>query len=890
MSTYIRSFPQIGVGDIALVGGKGANLGEMTQAGLPIPPGFCITTDAYRAFIESTGIHAAIPELLAPIRIDDPEDVEIRTGKIRELFLQHPVPEEIAEEIVAANHHLSAEMATEPGNSVPVAVRSSATAEDLPSASFAGQQDTYLNIRGDAQLLEYVQRCWASLWTARAVTYRVNHDFDHDRVGLSVVVQAMIESAVSGILFTANPVSGNRGEMVVNASWGLGEAIVSGLVTPDTFTLSKEDGAVTSREIAAKDLAIEYRQEGGTVEISVSEERRNLPTLSDEQLGQLGALGRQIEAHYGAPMDIEWGYVRGRFYILQARAITTLSKTPALPATGEYNRTMFLDIFPDPVTPAFSSAVQPLFHTMVDFTLHTWGLRSPHDVPAVGVYYNQIYLHSEYVAEALQGFSPAFREQLLAQLVNPFGRHERGIKADLSPGSLKTMARMFRFMIDFPRQLPGIVGRFHQEMAEFNQLDIEPMSDREIFSRIRELVFGTLSRLINYDYLMIALIRLTYQMLGGWLHRYFGDESEEVRTKLVSGVTGNVTMETNTRLWDLAEIAKGLPAVRAELRAGTIDIRSRLEQTEEGRAFLVEFDRFLKEYGHREFRMDILYPTWGEDPTPVFGFLRSYLDLDPKASPHRQQERLAQQRQELARTVEARVKQDLVGRLVLWPIFHRILTETQAHTRERDTMHFEFTRVIPPFRRMLLELGRRWTVQHLIDEPEDIFFLTLDEIDELTLSPHPMMDKVKVRRAELERSRLRPAPWILRDGQEVVLARPDDGGERVDGQYRGIAGSPGVVTGSVRLIHGPEEFDKLEKGEIMVAPGTNPVWTPLFAVAGGLITEVGGILSHGAIVAREYGTPAVMAVADATKLFHDGQRVTVDGDKGIVYVEQGEPA
>lgn len=882
--SYILSFSEISSQKVDIVGGKGANLGEMTRAGFPVPPGFVVTAGAYRAFLSSSNATKTISEMLAGMRPDDPEDVQAKTERIRNLLVAQAMPAEIKDQVIEQYRRLADELGAD--GWPRVAVRSSATAEDLPSASFAGQQDTYLNIQGEQALIEHVRRCWASLWTARAVTYRIRQGFEHDRVALAVVVQAMIPSEVSGVLFTANPVTGKRDEAVINASWGLGEAIVSGAVSPDTWVVHKSNGAILSREIASKDVAIEYSKEGGTAEVAVPPEKRNLPALDDQQVVQLATLGQRIADHYHAPMDIEWGYARGRMYVLQARSITTLPAAPEYPSTGEYNRTMFLDVFPDPLSPAFLSTVQPLFHSMLDFTFETWGLEPSRDMPAIGVLHNQPYFHREYIESALSQFRPAVRERLVAQMVNPFGKHERGMARELSPGYVMMMARMLTFMVRFPSQLPGIVSRYRKEVAAVDALDLEAMADAEIFARMRDLVFGTVSRLLNYDFMMIALIGLTYRILGSWLQRYFPKESEEVRAKLVSGVTGNRTMETNKRLWDLAEAAKSSPTVRAALRSGEPDIHSRLEQTQEGRAFLAELDRFLQEYGHREIQMDILYPTWGEDPTPVLAFLRRYLDLDANSSPHRQEERLAKQRQEMALTVEAEVKRDPIGRWFFWPIFRRVLTDTQTHTRERDTMHFELTRVFAPFRHLLLELGRRWTGRRLINDPEDIFFLTLDEIEQLTKSPRPMHEKVKERREELERSKRHPPPSIIRNGQAV-------GPEHVtaasagQGEYRGIAGSPGIVTGIARIIRGPEEFDKLQKGEVLVAPFTNPVWTPLFAIAGGVVTEVGGTLSHGAIVAREYGIPAVMTVAGATRLFQDGQRLTVDGSRGIVAVADG---
>ena len=887
---YIRWFQEVGVADAGLVGGKGANLGEMVVAGLPVPPGFCLTAAAYRAFIQATGLDGAIRSVLAETRLDDPADVEAKTAHIRGLITEQQVPVMMAQQILDGYHRLGQELEVPDAAQVPVAVRSSATAEDLPTASFAGQQDTYLNVRGADELLEHIKHCWASLWTARAVTYRTRQGFDHHQVYMAVVVQAMIGSEVSGIMFTADPITGNRGEAVINASWGLGEAIVSGLVTPDTFTVRKSDGHIESRQIATKGHMIEYAKEGGTVARATPVERRDVPALSDDQVAELVALGQQIETHYGAPQDIEWACAQGRFYILQTRAITTLVPPPEAAGEMEYNRTMFVELFTEPLSPVFLSVIAPLFQGVLDFTFEALGFKPPQGMEAVGVFYNQLYFNRNCIAAAFEPLTPPVREELVSQTVNPFGRHEQGVRGELSLAYVKMVARLLRFMVGFPDQLPGLVARYQAEVAEVAALPPETVSDEEIVARIRELVFGTASRLLNYDFLMIALISRTYQMLGTLLQRYFGEETVELTSKLISGVTGNVTMKTNKALWDLAQVAKASPIVSDLLqRYNEHEVRTYLEQTAEGRAFLDELERFLSAYGHREIRLDILYPTWGEDPSPVFGFLRGYLDTDEAQSPHEQQARLAKQRHELTEAVRTRLAQDRLGRYLVWPIFRWVLGHTQVHTRERDTMHFELTRMFPPFRRLLLELGCRWSERGLIAQPEDVFFLSLDEMEEVAKSPRSMHEEVRARRAEFEANKLRSWPDIICGSQEIYAegARPV---EALEGQLHGIAGSPGVVTGLARLIRGPEEFGKLQNGDILVAPLTNPVWTPLFAIASGVVTEVGGILSHGAIVAREYGIPAVMGVAGATKLVHEEQTMTVDGSKGIVYLEMGEAA
>lgn len=910
MPPYIYPFSDISVADVPLVGGKGANLGELTRAGLPVPPGFCLAAQAYRDFV-GAAVQTEIASLLAATDLSSPDAVEDSSAQVRALLLSTPVPAAIETALRDAYAELARSLGA-PGD-LPVAVRSSATAEDLPDASFAGQQDTYLNIRGEADLLAHVKQCWASLWTARAVTYRERQNYAHARVALAVVVQAMIESELSGILFTANPVNSHQGEMVLNASWGLGEAIVSGLVTPDTWIVRKADRVILESDVAAKDLAVEYAPTGGTREVVVPPERRDIVSLDDASVRVLVELGERVEAHYARPMDIEWAFARGRFYMLQARPITTLSgDTPPGPSAslsasaspaassgpppdttpfpspardGEYNRTMFVEIFPDPLSPSFLSVVAPLFGSMLAFTFRTLGFTPPVGIPAIGVYYNQPYFHREYIEAAFAPLSPPVRAALVTQIVNPFGRHETRLPVEASPAFVGMVARLTRFMTRFPRRLPGLIASYRREIDHLSNLPLPVLSDAEIVARVRDLVLGPAAQLLNYDFLMIALIGITYQMLGSLLDRYFGSESEQVRARLISGVTGNVTMETNKQLWNLAEEARASSAVRHILEtAPDPALRAELAATGDGRIFLARLDAFLERYGHREVRMDILYPTWSQDPAPVFQFLRGYLDVDPAASPQRQQARLVREREQLAREVDARLAGDLGGRLAVSPIFHWVLANSQAHTRERDTMHFELTRLFPPIRGALLTVGARLQAGGVLAQPDDIFFLTLDEMLSLCETPPALrpgwQERVAARRAEMERNALHAPPPYLRDGIPVFA----EAGAASDlpGRLRGIAGSPGLATGRVRVIRTPADFDKLQRGEILVAPLTNPVWTPLFAIAGGIVTQVGGILSHGAIVAREYGIPAVMAVPDATTLLHDGQQVTVNGTEGVV--------
>jgi phosphohistidine swiveling domain-containing protein len=882
---HIRWFEEITAADMDVVGGKGANLGEMVAAGLPVPPGFCITTSGYREFIEGAGLDQAIDDILSQVRGDDPARIVAGAARIRSLIAAQPVPAVLACAITRGYHRLGQLQGAEDPTRTPVAVRSSATAEDLLTASFAGQQDTYLNVRGDLDLLDRVRDCWASLWTDRAVLYRAEQGFDHRGVCIAAVVQAMVPSEVSGILFTANPVTGDRSQAVINASWGLGEAIVSGHVTPDTFTVRSADGEILSRQIAAKTHIIQYAEGGGTVELPAPAGLRDVPALSDQQVSALADLGRRIERHFGAPQDIEWALADGRFYVLQSRPITALTPSSEGDVEVEYNRTMFVELFPDPLCPAFLSVIEPLIHSMLDFALEGLGFEPPADMEAVGVFYSQPYFSRTYIAEALQVLSPDARESMVSQIMNPWARHERGLRRELSLPYLRMAARLLRFLATFRHQLPDLVAQHRAGVASLEAQSLADTPEAELVASARRLIFNHTRRLLDYDFLLIALTGLSYQMLGSLLERYSAGDSEELQAKLISGVTGNVTMETNKHLWDLAQVAKVSPAVSDLLRThDPAEVVDRLEQMEEGKAFLQALDLFLDEYGHREIRMDVLYPTWGEDPAPVLGFVRGYLDVGEAHNPYPQQARLVEEREELTKKVLGQLERDLLGRTLVSPIFRWVLGHSQANTRERDTAHFELTRVFPPIRRLLLELGPRWTARGLTDKPDDIFFLRLEEIEEMALVPRPMKDVVQARRAEFEEDKLRPWPDIIRGDQETYAQGPPE--EGLDGQLQGIASSPGVVSGVARVIRGPHEFGRLQKDDVLVAPLTNPAWTPLFAIASAVITEVGGILSHGAIVAREYGIPAVMSVAGATTRVPDGDPITVDGNSGLVHLKE----
>ncbi len=872
---YICFFHEPHAANLALVGGKGTNLGKMTAAGFPVPPGFCVTAAAYRCLVEITGLNPIIEHKINKIDFTDPRSVTGTAASIRELIRQQPIPVEIAQEIASAYAQLAQQM--DVSDLLPVAVRSSATAEDLPDASFAGQQDTYLNVRGHNALLEHVRHCWASLWTDRAITYRQKQGYDHLKVYLAVVVQAMVESEAAGIAFTANPVNGSHEQCVINASWGLGEAIVSGIVSPDTFVVNKKDGRIVEKHIARKVRMVTSDRDGGAVESETATHLRDKPALSERQVSDLTALASRVEEHYGAPQDIEWAWYNHRWYILQSRPITTLESKPAKVAVpGRYSRAMFVEIFPEAISPAFLSVVSPLLAKMLDFTFQQLGMPLPQDLDAIREFYNQPYFNATYIENAFARLPAADRQQLAAQFINPIHNDE---DRRVTFTQLKLLLRMLRFWRQFKQQLPDLLAGFRADVAALDALFLDSTPDDAIIKQIQQTVFTGASRLLNGDFLLIALAGTFNRLAIRILRRYYDADAPEILNNLITGVTGNVIMETNKLLWSLAQQANNNADVRQALLASDSDSSlSRLKETAAGERFLTELQETIAVCGHREMHLDILYPTWGEDPSPVLAYVRNYLDARPQQNPAVRQKALVAEREKRTARVFSRMRRNLAGRFLFAPLFRWLLAQIHQLLRERDTMHFEWTRLFPPCRKLLLELGRRWSERGWLGIPEDIFYLRLEEMAEIIHDPQPQRDLIKLRRSELAANLHGPWPEIIDDGHEIFREQA----HHENGRLYGIAGSPGQVTGPCRIIQGPQDFGRLQNGDILIAPLTNPVWTPLFAIAGGLVTNVGGILSHGAIVAREYGIPAVMSVSGATEQLHDGQLVTIDGNKGTV--------
>lgn len=825
-------FEQIGAADVDLVGGKGANLGEMARAGFPVPPGFCVTAAAYRRLIDSAGLWPAMDTLLNSIPQEDTAGLEAAAARIRSLLEQAPMPAGVAEAICSAYRQLE-------GGAAAAAVRSSATAEDLPEASFAGQQETYLNVQGEADLLTHVQRCWASLWTARAISYRARNGFDHRQVSLAVVVQAMINPDAAGVLFTADPVTGSRNEMLINAAYGLGESIVSGRVTPDTYRISRQSPRrVVEQTCGTKEIAVRFQAGGGTVSLPVPEGDRRRFCLSPADLQMLADLGARVEEHYRVPQDIEWGLAGGRVYLLQTRPITTLkAPRPAPRRLSRLEHTILDDIlehYPDPPYPLDYRAVTEGYEQL-QHLLREAGLRTP---PA-----DELIRIDDDGIPTVDPVAPRITWRLLA-----------------APGYVR------RSLAQDPSTWVREQGpRFARRLAALRDADLPALSAGALADQI-EAATGMANEIARIRFatyigpMMMrgAMIRLLVRLGGGKL---------QGEADLLGGLSYK-SLEIDQALHRLAGAALADPAVSTPVGSlPPTDVGPALQASPEGRAFLDQVAAFLREYGARTMKVYLPFSnrSWAEDPGALWATLAALVRAgDPGAAAARTQ--AAGERYALWRD---RVAARLPGPLRCRFLDH--LERYRAGHVAREATLYAIEEAFLIARRAVREAAQRLEAARSLPNATDVLYLTLPELTGALRTP------AAGNLAQTARRRRKARPAAMAAWRSALPARPAGAGD-----LKGLAASPGTASGQARVISGPAEFSKLQPGDILVCSFTDPAWTPLFALAAGVVSDTGGPLSHAAIVAREYGIPAVLGTQRATSELREGEEITVDGHRGIV--------
>lgn len=849
MSTFVLplSDPQA---TLEVVGGKGMSLSRLSRLGLPVPDGFHITTQAYRLFVSANGIQPCILEALEALDPADPQALENAERRINVLFSHGRIPPEIAEEITAAYARLS-------GGHTFVAVRSSATAEDLPEASFAGQQETYLNIRGIQAVLAAIRQCWASLWTGRAIAYRARQKIDPDTVSLAVVVQELVFADAAGVLFTANPVNGRRDEMMITATWGLGEAIVSGAVTPDTLRVSKSGGKVLGRQISEKRV-MTVRTQTGVEQAPVPANRVKKAVLSNTQAAELARLGAQIEELYGMPMDIEWTLSGGKFAILQARPVTALPEPPlewplphpkALLARGS-----FAEFVPEPVSPLFATLAVPIARQVTVKLMAEFGVTGE-DSYLFAVLNDYIYV----------GFK--FTPKMIWQMTRASASVARTFSKNAKPQAEKAQANSLA-VVQTWRARP---------LAE--------LSPSELLSGVGEIFLATAEFYSVAQSGTIPLATMNELSFSQFYNRLVKHKGGPEAATFLYGAD-NQALRAEKALFDLAGWAKEQPGLEEYLLHTPAEmIWSEMQSGASVPGLLgfnVRFADYLEAYGHAIYDLDFAKPLPCEDPAPLLETIKVY--LSGKNNPYTRQQEALQHRAQAADVITRRL--DPLRRR--W--FTRLLKSAQVSAPLREDSIAGLGLGYPQLRRMLRELGRRLVEGAVIDTSEDIYWLEAQEVEALAgrLERGEVLPdfttSVVQRKNRWQAMRRITAPSTL--PQKSWLARLMPAENSTGDLLKGFGASAGQVTGTACVMLGPEDFNRMHPGDILVAGITTPAWTPLFARASGIVTDIGGPLGHSSIVAREYGLPAVLGTGSATRRIRNGQVITVDGSAGTVTLHE----
>lgn len=870
-NSFVFVFQEIDKTDLSLVGGKGANLGELSKIeGIQVPPGFCISTSAFKRIIEQTPYIHDLLDQLSLLKLEDRDKIAGLSAEIRKTIAGIAIPADIHEEIT---NHLDSL-----GTNHAYAVRSSATAEDLPSASFAGQQDTYLNCFGTEAILKYISQCWASLFTERAVIYRLQNGFDHRKVQLAVVVQQMIFPQAAGIVFTADPVTGNRKVLSIDASFGLGEALVSGLVNADNYKV--RNGELIDKKISSKKLAIYALQEVGTETQELAPEQQNRQALSDEQILQLAHIGRKIEAHFGSPQDIEWCFVDGVFYIVQSRPITTLYPIPA--ANDQANHIYVSVGHNQMMTDAMKPLGLSFFLLTTAAPMRTAGGRlfvdvTPMLASAVG--------RATLINVTLGKSDPLIRDALTSII-------ERGDFIQLLPDDQKEPAAgksdkpvpppNYQTLNDYD---PSIVA----DLIQANQASIAALKQNiqtKSGSNLFEFILEDIQQLKQTNAASQSFgVIMTGMNASSWLNEKMDEWLGEKNAAdiLAQSVPNNITSEMGLALLDVADVIRPFPRVMAFLQAVKADnFLDELLQFDGGKETQDAILAFLNQYGMRcAGEIDITKTRWSEKPTTLLPLLLSNIkNFEPGAS----KRKFEQGRQEALQKEQAlldRLKQLSDGEQKVKET-KRMIDLVRNFAGYREYPKYGIVNRYFAYKQALLKEAEKLVQAQVIQEKEDIYYLSFEELREVVRTHQLDEQLINQRKDEYKIHEKLSPPRVMTSDGEIIR-----------GQYKrknfpaeammGLAVSSGVIEGRARVILNLEDAD-LEAGDILVTTFTDPSWTPLFVGIKGLVTEVGGLMTHGAVIAREYGLPAVVGVENATGLIKDGQVIRVNGTEGYVEI------
>ncbi|MDI3286080.1 rifamycin-inactivating phosphotransferase [Polyangium sp. 15x6] len=870
MRASVLGFQEVDRTRIMDVGGKGASLGELSRLeGIRVPDGFCVSTEAFKRILGEAPSLGEWLDRLSRLKAEDRDGIRELSAEIRSIIEEIAIPDDLQDVITRYLSRLGEEGA--------YAVRSSATAEDLPAASFAGQQDTYLNVIGKPAILKHISRCWASLFTERAVTYRLRHGFDHRKVHMAVVVQKLIVPQAAGILFTADPVTSNRKVSFIEAGFGLGEALVSGLVNADGYKV--RSGQVIEKAIATKKLSTWASKEGGTKELAIEPERQNRPVLTDEQIGRLERLGRRIEGHFGRPQDIEWCLVEDDFYIVQSRPITTLFPIPEAFDQGQhvYVSVGHQQMMTDPMKPLGLSlfqltAARPMYEAggrlFIDLTKE---LASP--------------VSRDAVLNGLGRSDPLIRDALTTVIER--GDFIESVPADpqaSGPGRGKPGMPPAGFQApieDDAAIVADLIARSQTSLEALKQ-NIRTKSGTELFDFILEDVQQLTKSFTDPRSLGVIMAAVN---ASSWINEkmmeWLGEKN--AADTLSQSVPNNITSEMGLALLDVADVIRPRPEVIAHLQTAKDDgFLEGLTRLTGGPEAYEAICAYLDKYGMRCVgEIDVTRTRWSESPTTLVPLILSNIkNFEPGAGSRK----FEQGRQEASKKEQA-----LLDRLKRLPEGDQKAGEAERMIRRlrnvlgyREYPKYDIVNRYFVYKQALLKEAEQLVRANVIREKADIYYLTFQELREVVRTNELDDQIVRQRKDEHELYRKLTPPRVITSDGEIVAGAY----KRADlpaGAIVGLPVSSGVVEGRARVLLDMADAD-LAEGDILVTSFTDPSWTPLFVSIKGLVTEVGGRMTHGAVIAREYGLPAVVGVEHATTLIKDGQRIRVHGTEGYVEI------
>lgn len=870
MRSLVLDFQDMEQNQLLLVGGKGMNLGELAKIeGIHVPEGFCVTTAGYQKAIEQNETYHDLLGQLAMLKAEDRERIGEVSRKIRQIIMDAEIPADV---VKAVTHYLSRY-----GEEHAYAVRSSATAEDLPHASFAGQQDTYLNVIGTEAVLQHISKCWASLFTDRAVIYRMQNGFDHSQVYLSVIVQRMVFPQASGILFTADPMTSNRKLLSIDASFGLGEALVSGLVSADCYKV--QDEVIVDKRIAAKTLAIYGRQEGGTETQLIAPDQQKIQTLTEQQILRLARIGRQIEAYFGRPQDIEWCLADDVFYIVQSRPITTLYPIPE--ASDQENRVYISvghqQMMTDPMKPlglSFFLLTTPApmrkagGRLFVDVTHH---LASPNS--------------REFLLNSMEQHDPLMKDALMTIIDRgDFIKSLPVDKKEASPVKSSNAMPPAGAPPQFENEPTIVNDLIHRSQTSIEELkhNIETKSGTDLFDFILEDIQQLKKILFDPQSSAVFMAAMN---ASSWINEKMNEwlGEKNAADTLSQSVPHNITSEMGLALLDVADAIRPYPEVIDYLQqVKHDDFLDELVTFDGGREARDAIRDFLSKYGMRcAGEIDITRTRWSEKPATLIPLILGNIkNFEPNAS---------YRKFEQGRREALNKEQELLERLSRLPDGEQKAAETKRmidlirnFIGYREYPKYGMVNRYFVYKQALLKEAEQLVEAGVIHDREDIYYLSFEELHDVVRTNKLDYRMINKRKDEYKLyEKLTPPRVITSDGEIIVgeYKRENIPAEAIVG----LPVSSGVIEGRARVILNMEDAD-LEEGDILITAFTDPSWTPLFVSIKGLITEVGGLMTHGAVIAREYGLPAVVGVENATKRIKDGQRIRVNGTEGYVEI------